>query len=192
MAPTDLELIERSSEFLPQYETIPIAFEVKEYLHIEMPADGPGGLALQQLAVESPYVKDYDALPGQRPTDWPKRFDLSKWWFAAAYLTGQHVGGVAVVMESGDEAVVWDIRIAPQYRRQGIGRSLLKFAEDQARAAGKPRIKVETQNINVAACRFYAANGYELRFINRFAYPELPGEVQLIWSRRLDGSGSVR
>jgi hypothetical protein len=40
---------------------------------------------------------------------------------------------------------------------------------------------VETQNINVPACRFYAAQGCELRGIHPNTYPELPHEVQLLW-----------
>ena len=39
----------------------------------------------------------------------------------------------------------------------------------------------ETQNINVPACRFYAAQGCELRGIHVGAYPEHPEEVQLLW-----------
>ena len=42
-------------------------------------------------------------------------------------------------------------------------------------------MKVETQNINVPACRFYARMGCELGTIDRFAYPDLPGETQLLW-----------
>ena len=39
--------------------------------------------------------------------------------------------------------------------------------------------------MNVAACRFYASLGCELGAINRFAYPSLPDEVQLLWYREL-------
>jgi ribosomal protein S18 acetylase RimI-like enzyme len=190
MSAGPLELIEQSAAFLPRYALISVAFAVRERLKMESP--GVSNVGLPSEAVEPSYEKDYDALPGQRPTDWPKRFDLSKWWFAAAYLAEQYVGGVAVVMDAADEALLWDIRIAPQYRRQGIGRRLLKFAEDRARAAGKQRINVETQNINVAACRFYATAGYKLRSIDRFAYPELPNDVQLIWTKQLSDSDGNR
>jgi hypothetical protein len=43
----------------------------------------------------------------------------------------------------------------------------------------------ETQNINVAACRFYAKQGCTLSAINRFAYRDCPEEVQLIWRKEL-------
>jgi hypothetical protein len=44
---------------------------------------------------------------------------------------------------------------------------------------------VETQNINVPACRFYARMRCTLGAIHRYAYPDLPGEAQLLWYRTL-------
>ncbi|MGZ8471829.1 MAG: hypothetical protein ACXWZ7_20745 [Gemmatirosa sp.] len=44
---------------------------------------------------------------------------------------------------------------------------------------------METQNVNVAACRFYAHQGCILGAVHRFAYPTLPDEAQLLWYRRL-------
>jgi hypothetical protein len=48
-------------------------------------------------------------------------------------------------------------------------------------------LKVETQNTNVAACRFYARQGFRLTQANYGAYPELPNEVQLIWRKVVNG-----
>ena len=53
-------------------------------------------------------------------------------------------------------------------------------------------MEVETQNINVSACRFYARQGCVLSAVNRFAYPELPDEVQLIWRKDLSSCSTVR
>jgi hypothetical protein len=44
---------------------------------------------------------------------------------------------------------------------------------------------IETQNTNVPACHFYTARGCELGAINRFAYPTLPNEIQLLWYKDL-------
>jgi len=46
-------------------------------------------------------------------------------------------------------------------------------------------LKVETQNINVPACRFYEKQGCHLSSINRNAYKAFPEEVELIWSLAL-------
>jgi hypothetical protein len=44
---------------------------------------------------------------------------------------------------------------------------------------------IETQNINVVACRFYARQGCALRTVNHMAYAEFPNEVQLLWYKDL-------
>ena len=56
----------------------------------------------------------------------------------------------------------------------------------QGRRGG--RLKVETQNINVPACRFYEAQGCILRAIDRCAYPQLPNEVRMLWYKDLVAS----
>ena len=47
-------------------------------------------------------------------------------------------------------------------------------------------MKIETQNINVVACKFYAGQGCTLGAADRFAYPELPDEVRLLWYKDLE------
>ena len=197
----NLQLREQPPEFVRQYGAVPIAFEVRERLAVELIADGIGGVRLNRCAVEAPYTKDYDAIPGQRPDEWPAQWDLVHWCLCAAFRDDAHVGGVAVVLDtrqmSGSrsdvgEAVIWDIRVRPDQRNLGVGRKLLAFAEDRARSAGKLRLSVETQNNNVAACQFYAGAGFALRSFDRLAYPTLPDEVQLIWSKPLNGQTSAR
>jgi hypothetical protein len=46
-------------------------------------------------------------------------------------------------------------------------------------------MRIETQNINVPACRFYARRGYLLGAVHRYAYPQLPDETQLLWYKEL-------
>src|SRR5262245_54929678 len=79
----------------------------------------------------------------------------------------------------------WAIRVAPQGRRKGVGGMLFRAAEEWARTRGCGRLDVETQNINVGACRLYTRMGCELRRVDRLAYADLPNEVQLIWTKRI-------
>jgi hypothetical protein len=46
-------------------------------------------------------------------------------------------------------------------------------------------MKVETQDVNVAACRFYTSAGYALANVERGAYPAFPDEVRLIFEKVL-------
>jgi hypothetical protein len=46
-----------------------------------------------------------------------------------------------------------------------------------------------TQNVNATACHFYQKMGCTLGAIDRFAYPGLPDEAQLLWWRALASDG---
>lgn len=84
-----------------------------------------------------------------------------------------------------DLAVLWDIHVEPATRGVGVGRLLFQAAEEWARERHCTRLEVETQNVNVPACRFYLKMGCVLRSIDRFAYPNLPAEVGLLWLKEL-------
>ena len=82
-----------------------------------------------------------------------------------------------------DLAVLWDIRVHPDYRRSGVGTALFAEAAKWSRERDCKHLKIETQNINVPACRFYTQQGCCLGEINRFAYnvPQVAHEVMLVW-----------
>ena len=78
-------------------------------------------------------------------------------------------------------AALWDIRVVPEYQRNAVGRALIEAASGWSRRQGCRWLKIETQNVNVAACRFYAAMGAKLSGIDQFAYADLPDAVELDW-----------
>ena len=187
-----IEIGEVGPDRLPAYARIPIAFEVRtvfrvESLHL--------GFRLVEEPVQVPYVKDYDASddPDGRVLNWPRHFDVSNWGFFFALVDGEGVGAAAVarhtpavhMLESRDDlAVLWDLRVRPERRRQGTGTVLFRHAADWARSKGCRQMKIETQNTNVPACRFYAAQGCVLGGVNRFGYAACPAaahETMLLW-----------
>jgi len=193
----DIELHEESMAALAEHARIPTAFEVERVLVVSIEDHGLGGFVLSERRLGAPYVKDYDAIDGEGPTRWAERFDLSNWGLISAHSGDRCVGGtviafntagVDILEDRGDLAVLWDIRVHPESRRHGVGSALFRAAEEWAVARGCCEIKVETQNINVAACRFYASQGCVLGAINRFAYKELQHEVQLLWYKHLAGT----
>jgi ribosomal protein S18 acetylase RimI-like enzyme len=180
---------------LDAYATIPIAFRIVETLDPDSPAGQDSLLPYTSRTIEAPIVKDYDAQPGNHPLDWPRRFDVRGWGVLAAYSGEARIGGAVVISECPDInmldgrvdlALLWDIRVAPAARNRGVGTLLLSAAESWARDHGARVLKVETQNTNVPACRFYASHGFILRTIHRGAYAELPREAQLLWYKNLD------
>ena len=196
-----VEIAEKPRTYLPIYGRIPISFEVREILDCTPIDDGLGGISLTKRVLATPYGRDYDSVEGQGPERWAERFDMSNWGLFLAMVNGEPVGGatlafdtVGVDMLEGrrDLAVLWDLRVAPAVRGHGIGAELFRAAAAWARDKGCTRLKVETQNINVPACRFYAKRGCALGAINRFAYPALPDEAQLLWYKELDPRDAAR
>ncbi|MEW5926151.1 MAG: GNAT family N-acetyltransferase [Gemmatimonadota bacterium] len=192
--PVQVEVAGEPAAALADYANVPIAFQVRSVLDVSGSADGPGGFVLTERRLDTPYLKDYDAIPGEHPSGWPGRFGVSKWGLLAARVEGRRVGGAAVafrtpgldLLEGRDDlAALWDVRVAPEARGQGVGAALFRAAEAWARSRGCRRLVVETQNVNVAACRFYARMGCVLARVDRDAYPGLPDEVRMVWRRDL-------
>jgi ribosomal protein S18 acetylase RimI-like enzyme len=183
-----------SASALAEYARVPIAFEVRETLRLSAPQQGLGGLTLTAERADVPWWKDYDADPISNPSKWASMFDLSSWTVLVAWQEQQRMGGAVLAWNSAwldmlegrvDLAVLWDLRVAPESRGHGVVAALFRAAERVAIARGVRTLKVETQNINVPACRFYAGQGCTLGAIHRFAYPTFPDEVQLLWYKEL-------
>lgn len=177
---------------LAAYAAVPIAFTVHERLELAPDAGALAGLPLVVRPLATPYVKDHDADAASHPVSWAHRFDISRWAFLVARLDGRRIGGAAVIPPGASDALVdgagatallWDLRVAPDVRGGGVGTALFEAACAWARTEGAQRLEVETQNVNVPACRFYAARGCTLGAVHRFVYPALPEEMQLLWYR---------
>ncbi len=172
------------------YDHLPQTVEVRSLLQPELVDGGLGGILLKEIPVVPPYIKDYDS-SGECPSDVLKQFDVSKWGFFLAWAGDQPVGGAMVAFDTTgvfmleyrrDLAVLWDIRICPGCRGAGI--PLFRHAAEWARARGCTQMKIETQNVNVPACRFYMRMGARLGEIRRFGYaavPHVAHEVMLCW-----------
>jgi GNAT superfamily N-acetyltransferase len=185
-----IKITEIGPERLAEYASIPIKILVKSILQVELVEEGFGGMLLRQVPLEKPYIKDYDSY-GELPTDWPKLFDVTNWGFFLA-MDGKRLAGAAAVafdtadlfmLESRrDLAVLWDLRSRPAYR--GVGIPLFRYATEWSRKHDCRQMKVETQNINVPACRFYKRMGCQLGEIRRFGYAAIAPvahEMMLNW-----------
>ena len=59
-------------------------------------------------------------------------------------------------------ARLWNIAIDRAYRRQGLGRELIRRGLAWARTENLRAVWLETQTNNLPACRFYQAMGFKL------------------------------
>jgi GNAT superfamily N-acetyltransferase len=175
-----MEVVRRPLSEVEEYARTSIAFRCESRLNVEALREGH----FMEIPV-GPFEKDYDAL--ESPIDWPRRFDVRNWTLLLAQGGGATVAwstpGVDMLEGRNDMAVLWDIRVAPEERGRGVGRALMN-AVGWARERGCREMKVETQDVNVAACRFYAAMGFRLDQIVPDAYPGL-NETMLTWIRSI-------
>ena len=105
--------------------------------------------------------------------------------FACAWQEGEAVGFsqlrlLASVWSPPLEAFLEDLFVAPEARRHGVGRSLLRHALAQARAHGAARLALTTNEANAAAQALYRAEG-----LRPHAHPRYRGRREVLWSCRL-------
>jgi GNAT superfamily N-acetyltransferase len=188
-----LEIRKIGAEQLGLYTGIPIAFEVRSEYEIELMKNGLGGITLHERPVDPAYIKDYDAYEDGSPLFWPERFDISNWGIFFGFERESPIAGAAVAFNTPelqmmdrreDLAILWDLRVRPESRRTRIGETLFKYACGWAREQGAIQMKIETQNVNVPACKFYEKLGCRLGQIDRYGYaghPEVGYEIMLVW-----------
>ena len=185
----DVEIREEAITDLAAHGRVPVAFSVSRRMRVE------AGRLVEEC-VKPAWTKDYDAEADGGPERWAARFDVSRWGLLVARRGGRRVGGAVVAWDTpgvdmlrgrDDLAVLWDLRVDPACRREGIGAALFEGAAGWARSRGCVELDVETQDINVPACRFYARQGCVLRRVDPEAYPALPDETLLLWTLDLGG-----
>lgn len=178
---------------MQEYEKIPMLVQIKSILEPTKVDGGLGGIIFNEIKVNE-YVKDLGQYCNQQSL---AQFDTSNWAFFIAYIDKMPVGGAIVAARTkglnmledrADMAVLWDLRVNDRYQRKGVGGKLFEKVVDWASHNKYQSLKIESQNNNVKACRFYAKRGATLTQINEYAYydsDELKDEIQLIWHLKL-------
>ncbi|VAW15518.1 Ribosomal-protein-S18p-alanine acetyltransferase [hydrothermal vent metagenome] len=100
--------------------------------------------------------------------------------------------GFAIVRAVGDEAEILTLAVSPQYRRRGLGRTLVAAILAHGSARGCARIFLEVAEDNRAAHDLYHGQGFELvgRRAGYYRRAGGPGIDAMVLSCRL-GVGSA-
>jgi ribosomal protein S18 acetylase RimI-like enzyme len=184
---------EVAKECLVEYTKIPMWLKVTSKYDLNKVNGGLGGIIFNETKV-MPYIKDLSLY--DKPLEWEARFDISNWGFFIAYDNDKAIAGatlayntegVNMLSNRKDITVLWDIRVDPEYKSMGIGSKLFSYVIKWSKERNCKQIKIETQNNNIPACKFYAKQGAILAEINEYAYfGEDLDEVMLIWYLDLD------
>lgn len=120
-----------------------------------LPADVP---AIEEIAAAAyaPYVARIGREPG------PMRDDYAARVAEAAVTVAEDGEGVCgyVVLLTGDGALLDNVAVADRARGTGLGRRLIAHAEDMARAAGFPAIRLYTHVAMTENRALYPRLGY--------------------------------
>lgn len=95
--------------------------------------------------------------------------------------------GYALMSLAVDEAHVLNICVAPDHRRRGVARYLMRHLLQIAVAAGQREMLLEVRRSNVAALALYERLAFRQIAVRKGYYPAAEGrEDALLLSRRLD------
>lgn len=83
--------------------------------------------------------------------------------------------GFSVAYHLDEEAELWNLAVAPRFRRQGIARSLLREACRRLAGAGVQRFFLEVRSSNAPALELYHALGF-MPLLTRKGYYQDPAE----------------
>jgi ribosomal protein S18 acetylase RimI-like enzyme len=114
-----------------------------------------GGLSREE-AWEKAHKDTEEVFPGGVPA--PEQ------WVYVIERDGEQVGVLWIghrADESAQELWIYDIAVGEQYRRQGIARHAMLFAEQEARRHGLSRVGLLVFGKNNAARSLYRSMGYE-------------------------------
>ena len=97
------------------------------------------------------------------------RIERGEVWLLRA---GGELAGVLVLELHPDHAMIYSVAVAPGRQGEGHGGRLLRWAEEQARAAGLDEVRLYTNALMERNIAIYAARGY--REAGRRQHPRLP------------------
>ena len=126
---------------------------------------------------------------------WKKIINFDTSLIQAIMIDGQYIAGAITVTHSPKanmlksdmkNAVLWDIRVHPDYQNLGLASTLLQNSLEFASTKKCSSLLIETQNNNPKAVSFYIKHGATLLETNEDAYPKELNEVQFIFQIKTD------
>jgi GNAT superfamily N-acetyltransferase len=117
-------------------------------------ADLPAVHALIASAYEK-YLDRMDKPPGPMLRDYGPMAAAGALWVA-----GEPVAGVVSLIESDDGLLIENIAVDPAAQGTGLGRALMKFAEDRAAERGIGRLWLYTHEVMTENYAIYTHLGY--------------------------------
>jgi len=155
-------------------------------------ADGDSGIRLagpdDRAAVEAlteeayrPYTHLFGAPPIPVTEDYRPHIEAGGIWLLES--EGRLAG--LIVLETGiDHLMIFSVAVSPRFQGRGFGIRLLRWAEERAKAAGLPEVRLYTNARMEKNIALYGAYGFVET--GRRANPVRPGWTLVDMAKRLD------
>ena len=130
-------------------------------------------------AAYAEYLPLLDAPPLPLTEDYAPRIGAGEVWLVAR--DGVDVG-LCVLEHAPDHLMIFSLAVMPE-ARGGVGRWMLGFAEDQARGAGLPEVRLYTNGRMKRNIRVYGEAGY--LETGRLMNPKRPGWIAVHMAKRV-------
>jgi len=121
---------------------------------------GPGDAAAVAACVRAAYAH-YVARIGREPAPMTADYDAliaaGEVWVIRA---GEGIAGVLVLRPQPPALLVENVAVAPAHQGEGLGRLLMAFADEHARAEGLGEVVLYTNERMTENLRFYPALGF--------------------------------
>jgi ribosomal-protein-alanine N-acetyltransferase len=136
--------------------------------------------AIERVSFDNPWTAEMFAQEIQNEFSIPLVF----------HLDGK-LAGYLCCWEVVDEAQLLNIAVHPQFRRQGVGETMMRRLESLCVKSGIQKIILDVARRNVAARRLYCKQGYVVTGFRRRYYAE-SGDDALVMEKRLRPEALLR
>lgn len=108
-------------------------------------------------AAYHPYIARIGVVPAPMEADHAANVAAGR-----VFVAGDPVAGVLVLVAEPDHLFLDSVSVHPDVRGTGLGRRLLRFVDDHARALGLPEVRLYTNALMWENQEIYPRYGYEL------------------------------
>ena len=151
-----IEIIKINSEDYPQNKKVLFTYKSDKYYGVLITEDPIWNVSLELKEFETTFAKSMEV----------DIFDDYKQDLQCyiAKINDQEVGIISFNLQDWNNTFrIWDLYIDEKFQGQGIGKTLVEIAINQAEEEGIRAIVLETQTSNYNAIKFYLKSGF--RFI---------------------------
>jgi ribosomal protein S18 acetylase RimI-like enzyme len=124
------------------------------------PAAAPDVPAIEAIVRDAytKYIERIGKRPGPMLDDYPRLVEDGGVWVLSI---GEEVRGVLVLVAESDHLLLDNVAVDPRHQREGHGRALIGFAEQEARRRGYREIRLYTNLQMHENIAMYSRMGFE-------------------------------